>query len=398
MWARKRIDIGWRDLLAALGYALTSFSRLAAQREVEHAWPAEANMLACLTERTGFDLLLAALALPAGSEVLVSAVTIDDMARIIRQHGLVPVPVDLCEDDMSPRPDALEAARSPKSVAILAAHLFGGRFNMERIVDWAKANGLQVWEDCAQAYEGTSYRGHPQADAVMFSFGPIKTSTALGGGLIGVRNPAALERMRQIHARYPVQSRWSFLGRIVTYAAIKAMEGPRRFDWLIGACRLLGIDYDRRLSAAVRNLPGKDFLGAVRRRPATPLLRLLARRLRSFNLSALDQRCRKGQHLAQLLRGRVICPGAAAETHSFWVFPVRTMDPHRLTERLRAAGYDAAKGGQLRVIAPPVDRPQLAPTIAQQAMESIVFVPLYPEMPDDAVEHLAQVLLDACRR
>lgn len=44
---------------------------------------------------TGFDLLLQTLKLPAGSEVLCSAVTIPDMIYLLRHHGLVPVPVDL---------------------------------------------------------------------------------------------------------------------------------------------------------------------------------------------------------------------------------------------------------------------------------------------------------------
>ena len=48
-----------------------------------------------LSVRTGWDLLLTALALPAGSEVVTSAVTIPDMVRIIEHHGLTPVPVDV---------------------------------------------------------------------------------------------------------------------------------------------------------------------------------------------------------------------------------------------------------------------------------------------------------------
>ena len=44
---------------------------------------------------TGFDLLLQTLKLPAGSEILCSAITIPDMIYLVRHHGLVPVPVDL---------------------------------------------------------------------------------------------------------------------------------------------------------------------------------------------------------------------------------------------------------------------------------------------------------------
>src|SRR5262245_21211475 len=100
MWARKRIDIGWRDLLAAAGYALFPGSRASAQQSAERAWPGQAgpggdDVNACLSVRSGLDLMLGQLALPAGSEVLVSAVTIEDMVSILRHHGLVAVPIDV---------------------------------------------------------------------------------------------------------------------------------------------------------------------------------------------------------------------------------------------------------------------------------------------------------------
>jgi len=38
-------------------------------------------------------------------------------------------------------------------------------------------------EDCAQAFAGTQYYGYPQADVSLFSFGAIKSCTALGGAV-----------------------------------------------------------------------------------------------------------------------------------------------------------------------------------------------------------------------
>ena len=54
----------------------------------------------CLSVRSGWDLLLHVLAWPAGSEVIVSAITHPDMIRILRAHGLVPVPVDVDLDTL----------------------------------------------------------------------------------------------------------------------------------------------------------------------------------------------------------------------------------------------------------------------------------------------------------
>ena len=91
---RHRIDIE----PDALGRALARCARPSrdAARALE-AWASpDGEVLATLSVRSGFDALLTALALPAGSEVLLSGWTIPDMARVVRAHGLVPVPLD-CE-------------------------------------------------------------------------------------------------------------------------------------------------------------------------------------------------------------------------------------------------------------------------------------------------------------
>lgn len=396
MWARKRIDICWLDLLLGATYTLSPQSIDAAQSVTERAWSIDGNVLACFTERTAFDLLLTAMQLPPGGEVLMSAVTIDDMARIIRQHRLVPVPVDVDQRDMSPTLAAFEAAWTPQSVAILVAHLFGGRSELGEIADWAHARGLHIWEDCAQAYEGPRFRGDEKSDVVMFSFGPIKTNTALGGGLVRVRDRELLARMRQLHAQYPSQSRWSFLKRIAQYSLIKAVEGPRRFRLLIELCRQLNIDYDRALSAAVRNLPGDDFLHSLRRRPSVPLLRLLTHRLLTFHTDDLHDRRRKGTMLANLLRDRLCCPGADAAEHSYWVFPVEVPDRESFTLHLRAAGFDAAATSAMRPVSPPSDRPQRTAEVAQSVIDRVIYVPLYREMPDNEIKRMARVLLTKC--
>ena len=68
MWVRKRLDIRWSDLAFGLLHAWLPADRWAAQRRVESAWSDSEGALACLSVRSGFDLLLSALALPPGSE------------------------------------------------------------------------------------------------------------------------------------------------------------------------------------------------------------------------------------------------------------------------------------------------------------------------------------------
>ncbi len=63
--------------------------------EVLGACSLEGDGVSCLSVRSGFDLLLEALALPHGSEVLVSAIMHPGMVRDIVARGLIAVPVDL---------------------------------------------------------------------------------------------------------------------------------------------------------------------------------------------------------------------------------------------------------------------------------------------------------------
>ncbi|KAK1748929.1 hypothetical protein QTG54_000868 [Skeletonema marinoi] len=81
---------------------------------------------------------------------------------------------------------------SKKTVAIFVVHPFGavlGKDSMAELRTMANENKLDIWEDCAQCYSGSGYTGSSFANASFFSFGPIKTATALGGGLAVLRSP-----------------------------------------------------------------------------------------------------------------------------------------------------------------------------------------------------------------
>jgi len=391
MWVRKRPDIDWRDLATGMWRCCLAGDAAEAQQRVEAFWSESGDALACLSVRSGFDLLLGALELPAASEVLMSALTIGDMPRIVRERGLVPVPVDLDPQTMAPTPESLGRAITPAARAVVVAHLFGGRVPMEPILDVARRHGLAVIEDCAQAFDGR-YRGHPQSDASMFSFGPIKTATALGGALVRVRDRRLLERMRAAQEAYPRQSSRGFLTRLLKYSALKALCWPPLFGGFVRACGLARRDVDGLLNRTARGFPGPDLARQIRRRPSTPLLALLERRLRTYHGARLDLRTAKGQRLAQLLDGAMPCPGQQSVGHTHWVFPILTDQPRRVIELLRGEGFDATQGQSMVVVPPPPDRPQLFPTAAAEALARIVYLPFYPDMPDHAIERMAQAL------
>ena len=143
--------------------------------------------------RSGLDALLQVLAYPPGSEIIVSAITIPHIVDILAHHRLVAVPVDVDLATLAVDADDVRSAITTRTKAILVAHLFGSRMPLDEIAVIAREHSLPLLEDCAQANDGTSYRGHAESTVSMFSFGAIKRQTALGGGLLRFRDAALAE-------------------------------------------------------------------------------------------------------------------------------------------------------------------------------------------------------------
>lgn len=398
MWARKRLDITWPDLLHALAGCMTCWDRTGAQAAVEQTWSADGDALACLSVRSAFDLLLAAAKFPSGSEVLVSAMTIPDMARIIGEHGLVPVPLDLDPESALPTPDQIAARITPQTRAVLIAHLFGTAAPLDAHIAVAREHNLLFIEDCAQAFRGGEYRGHPQADASLFSFGTIKSATALGGAIGVVRDRGLLDDMRRRQATYPVQSRAGYLQRVVKYMALQAASYRLPLSCLIGLLRLVGKDHDRLMNSFVRGFAADRLFSLIRQQPCAPLLRLLTRRLQSFDTVRQEYRAARGKRLATALRGSFASPGADVSPHVFWVFPILTEQPQVVRDELFRHGLDATQGQSMIVVDPPAGRADLAPCAARRMLSQIVYLPFYDALPDAELERMALVLNSIVQR
>jgi len=398
MWVRKRIDIGWSDIAFGIAKSLWSDRRADIQQRIEQQWSHDNEALACLSVRTGFDLLLKVLQLPPNSEVLMSAVTIGGMVRIVEKHGLTPIPIDLDMERLAPKIDAFRDAITPATKAIVVAHLFGSRVPMQPIIEIARQHNLLVIEDCAQAFTGDGYEGHPESDVAMFSFGAIKTSTALGGAVLSVRDSNILAKMRQVYEDYPVLSRFAYFRRLLKYAVIKEISTR----WFLGAVaqvsRWLGRDHDGLANRVARGFAGPRFFEKIRQQPSAPMLAVLERRIRLFDQHRLDLRAARGRLLVEFLNGSVVRPGADAEEHTHWVFPILADEPRRLMEKLWLAGFDATQGQSHCVIEPPDGREELAASEAQKWIAKTVFLPFTTDMPVESLQRMAEVVREECPR
>jgi perosamine synthetase len=392
---RLRLDISLRDLLFALAACLAA-ERRSREGRVLQAWAGGEEGLACLSVRSGFDLLLQALALQPGDEVAVSAVTHPDMVHVLETHGLRALPIDLDPETLAPRPDLLERAFTVRTRAVLVAHLFGGRADLNPLAAIARRRGLLLVEDCAQSFRGPENAGDPLADISLFSFGPIKTATALGGALVRVRDPDLRAQMRALQATWPVQPRLEYATRVLKFVALVLLGRPRSYWLFARVLALLGRDLDTVVNGAVRGFSGPDLAARIRRRPSGPLLALLERRLRRFDYSRLEERAWLGDRVAKGLPTSLVHPGGAALDRTHWLFPIVPADRANVVASLRRAGFDAAMAtSSIAAVSPPPDRPDLAAYAAEHMLNGVVFLPVYPELGEREVERLLTAVAEA---
>jgi dTDP-4-amino-4,6-dideoxygalactose transaminase len=67
-----------------------------------------------------------------------TGINIGDMIKIIEEHGLVPIPIDLDPYTMAPNLSHLEAATTSRTKACLFAYLYGVTYDIEPYVDFLK--------------------------------------------------------------------------------------------------------------------------------------------------------------------------------------------------------------------------------------------------------------------
>ena len=180
-----------------------------------------------------------------------------------------------------------------------------------------------------------------------FSFGPIKTNTAFGGGVAIVRDPTALAEMRVIHSKYPRQDGKILLKKLFQYSIGMLWLNNRFWNKAVRvSARFSGFDYKKFVVGMMRGFPPqKDFLGKFRFQPSVPLLSFLSLRLHTFDEEAndqLDQPLFEAQET--LLANGIICPGHRCETRSFWLFPIYVKNVNKSFKRYNEAGIDAYQG------------------------------------------------------
>ena len=159
------------------------------------------HAVGCNSGTDALILALRALGIGAGDEVITCSFSFFATAEAISAVGATPVFVDVDPTTYLIDFDQIEAAITPATKALMPVHLFGRPVDMTRLMGIARAHGLRVVEDCAQA---TGARWNGQAvgsfgDVGCFSFFPTKNLGAAGDGGAATTSDAGLaQTMREL--------------------------------------------------------------------------------------------------------------------------------------------------------------------------------------------------------
>lgn len=141
--------------------------------------------------------------LEVGDEVILPSFTFVSTANAIVLRGAVPIFVDIDAATLNIDPVQVAEAVTPRTKAIFAVHYAGFPADMDALAEIARAHGLVLVEDAAQAL-GSTYKGRPAGslgDLGAFSFHETKNVISGEGGALTVNRPDLMERAEIIREK-----------------------------------------------------------------------------------------------------------------------------------------------------------------------------------------------------
>jgi len=302
-------------------------------------------------------LALLASGIQIGDEVITVANTCVPTISAISFVGAVPVFIDVDQATFTINPSLIEARITPKTKAIIPVHLYGQCAEMDAILAIAHRHNLVVIEDCAQAH-GAMYKGRmagTMGHAGAFSFYPSKNLGALGdGGLVLSNDQALAEKVAKLR-NYGQEKRY--------YHSIKGFNS--RLDELqaaILAAKLPYLDaWNQRRRDIAKNY--NDALGSTG--ISCPLEGVDRFHVYHLYVLKVPQRDRFQQLLAESGIGTMI----------HYPIPVHLQESY---SELKFQGHDLQ--------------------ITERLANEIISLPVYPELSDQEISYIIDVVLDVYQK
>lgn len=345
----------FNDALAQV-IAKTAFVGGGFVKDFERAYADAYGVKHCVSCGNGTDAIYIALrmlGIGPGDEVITTAASWISTSETISQVGATPVFVD-ADEYFQLDPAKVEAAISNTTKAIIPVHLYGQAANMTAICEIAERHGLRIIEDCAQAHlaEWDGQRVGTFGDVATFSFYPGKNLGAWGdAGAIVTNDDDLATRCRMFanhgalvkhqHEMEGINSRLDGL-----QAAILSAKLPHLQSWT-EARRNVAREYDARLAGV------GDLILPRTQDKATHVYHLYV--VRTAQRDAL--------------RGYLSSKGVQTGIHYPTALP--------LLKAYKQLGHSAA------------DFP-----VASRNQAEILSLPIFPELPPDAIEYTVACLRD----
>lgn len=176
------------------------------------AFHAARHGVAVTNGTAALEVIMAALGVGPGDEVIVPDFTFIATASAVLCVGALPVMVDVFPDTYCINPDLVEAAITPRTKAIIAVHMGGHPADLDSLGKIAREHGIALVEDSSHAH-ASEWRGRrigTFGSAATFSFQSSKLMTAGEGGMI-LTNDDSIERLaRSVHDCGRMPGEWFY--------------------------------------------------------------------------------------------------------------------------------------------------------------------------------------------
>lgn len=166
---------------------------------------------------------LRALDLPKESEVMVQAYNVPEVIAAIIHCKLKPVFIDIEHESFNIDPTQIQTAITNKTRVILITHMYGTPCKIDKIKEIAQLYGLQIIEDCAQAF-GAEYKNIKVGnfgDLAYFSFNQFKNINTCGGGAISARSEILHKKLISMNSRHQAASKQELTKKYLKMITLK---------------------------------------------------------------------------------------------------------------------------------------------------------------------------------
>ncbi len=227
------IDTGW---VSANGRFINEFEKKFAE------FCGTKYAISCSNGTVTLHLLMLALGIRPGDEVIMPDLTYIATANAVRYCGGKPVFIDSRKDTFNMDPAKIEEKINVHTKAIMPVHLYGLPCDMDPILEIAARHGLPVIEDAAEAH-GAEYKGRKVGSfglAGSFSFFGNKIITSGEGGMIVTDDEVFYQRMKLLkgQAVSPEKKYWhidvGYNYRMTNMQAAVGLGQLENVEWHIG--------------------------------------------------------------------------------------------------------------------------------------------------------------------